>query len=102
MQDLIKEGKIRYWGISETDEDYLRRANEICKVTAVQNRYSMMARWHETLFPVLEELNIGYVAFSPMANGFLTAKYNQNSKFENETDYRSIMPQYTAEGFEKS
>ena len=55
-------------------EEYLRRANAVCPVTAIQNRYSMMVRWHEKLFPVLEELNIGFVAFSPLANGFLSGK----------------------------
>ena len=68
MAQLIKEGKIRYWGISETTEEYLRRANAVCPVTAIENRYSMMARWHEKIFPVCEELNVAYVAFSPMAN----------------------------------
>lgn len=101
MADLIQEGKIRYWGISETTEEYLRRAHAVCPVTAIQNRYSMMARWHESLFPTVEELNIGYVAFSPMANGFLSGQYDQNTKFEAGTDYRSFMPQYTEEGFEK-
>lgn len=74
MAELIKEGKIRCWGISEADEAYLRRANAVCPVTAIENRYSMMARWHEKMFPVCEELHIAYVAFSPMANGFLTGK----------------------------
>ena len=69
MADLIKEGKILHWGISEANEEYLRRANAVCRVTAVQNRYSMMARWNESLFPTLEELGIGFVAFSPLANG---------------------------------
>ena len=67
MAELIREGKIRAWGISEADEDYLRRAHAVCPVTAIQNRYSMIARWHEKLFPVVEELSISYVAFSPMA-----------------------------------
>lgn len=102
MSELIREGKIRYWGISETTEDYLRRANAVCRVSAVQNRYSMMARWHESLFPVLEELNITLVAFSPMANGYLTGQYDQNTKFEAGTDYRSMMPQFTPEGVAKS
>jgi aryl-alcohol dehydrogenase-like predicted oxidoreductase len=64
--------------------------------------YSMMARWHESLFPVLEELNVGYVAFSPMANGLLSGKYDQSSTFEKGTDYRSVMPQFTPEGLEKN
>lgn len=102
MAQLIKEGKIRYWGISETTEDYLRRANGVCPVTAIENRYSMMARWHEKIFPVCEELNVAYVAFSPMANGFLTGQYNPNTKFEGKQDYRAGMPQYTEEGYEKA
>lgn len=101
MAQLMKEGKIRAWGISETNEEYLRRAHAVCPVAAIQNRYSMMARWYENLFPVVEELGIAYVAFSPMANGFLTGRYDQNSVFEPGADYRSNMPQYTEEGFEK-
>lgn len=102
MAQLIKEGKIRYWGISETTEEYLRRANAVCPVTAIENRYSMMARWHEKIFPVCEELNVAYVAFSPMANGFLTGKYTPNTKFEGKQDYRAGMPQYTQAGYEKA
>jgi len=101
INELKKEGKIRTWGISETDEDYLRRANSVCPVSAIQNRYSMMARWHENLFPVLEELKITFVAFSPMGNGLLSGKYNSDSKFD-DSDFRSFMPQYTKEGFEKT
>lgn len=102
MAQLIKEGKIRYWGISETTEEYLRRANAVCPVTAIENRYSMMARWHESIFPTCEELNIAFVAFSPMANGFLTGKYTPDTKFEGKQDYRAEMPQYTEEGYEKA
>ncbi len=98
MADLIKEGKVRAWGISETTEEYLRRAHAVCPVAVIQNRYSMMARWHETIFPTVEELNIAYVAFSPMANGFLSGKYDQNTQFEGKQDYRGRMPQYTEEG----
>lgn len=97
LADLIKEGKITHWGISEATEDYLRRANGVCPVTAVQNRYSMMARHYESLFPVLEELEIGFVAFSPMANGFLTGKYGKGQQFDPQTDYRAFMPQFTDE-----
>ena len=88
MADLIQEGKITHWGVSEADEDYLRRAHRVCPVTAVQNRYSMMARWHEALFPVLEELHIGFVAFSPMANGLLTGAYRSGERFDSGLDYR--------------
>lgn len=102
MAELIKEGKIRHWGISEVNEDYLRRAHAVCPVTAVQNRYSMMARWHEKLFPVLEELGVAFVAFSPLANGFLSGRYDENTSFEQGVDFRSNMPQYTKEGFDRS
>ena len=102
MGQLIKEGKIRYWGISETTEEYLRRANAVCPVTAIENRYSMMAQWHESIFLACEELNIAFVSFSPMANGFLTGKYTPKTKFEGKQDYRADMPQYTQEGYEKA
>ena len=102
MADLIREGKITHWGISEVTEDYLRRAHKVCPVTAVQNRYSMMARQHEALFPVLEELNVGFVAFSPMANGLLTARYGKDDKFDPKLDYRSAMPQFTPEAAEEN
>lgn len=102
MKELIEAGKITHWGISEADEETLRRAHAVCPVTAVQNRYSMMYRDYEALFPVLEELNIGFVAFSPLANGLLSAKYNKDSKFEKGTDYRGAMPQFTAEAMDKN
>ena len=94
MADLMKEGKITHWGVSEATENYLRRAHKVCPVTAVQNRYSMMARWHEALFPALEELHIGFVAFSPMANGLLTGVYGRDARFDPKLDYRSAMPQF--------
>lgn len=102
MKELIDEGKITHWGISEADEDTLRRAHAVCPVTAVQHRYSMMYRDYEALFPVLEELQIGFVAFSPLANGFLSAKYNKDSKFAEGTDYRSVMPQFSPEGMDQN
>ena len=102
MKELVEAGKITHWGISEADEETLRRAHKVCPVTAVQNRYSMMYRDYEALFPVLEELQIGFVAFSPLANGLLSAQYNKDSKFEKGTDYRSAMPQFTPEAFDKN
>ena len=101
MAALIKEGKIRYWGISETTEEYLRRAHAVCPVTAIQNRYSMMARWHETIFQACEELGVTYVAFSPLANGFLSGAYNDKTQFEPGADFRGNMPQYKGEGYQK-
>lgn len=102
MADLIREGKITHWGLSEATEDTIRRAHAVCPVTAIQNRYSMMARWYENLFPVLEELHIGYVAFSPLANGFLSGKYDKSSRFDAGTDYRSVMPQFQPENIDRN
>lgn len=104
MKELIEEGKIKAWGISETSEEYLRRAHAICPVTAVENRYSMMARWHEGIIEACKELGITYVAFSPMANGALTGAYQDKSQFDNASkqDFRSNMPQYTEEGIKKT
>lgn len=101
MKDLLDEGKITHWGVSEAGEDVIRRAHAVCPVTAIQNRYSMMYR-NEALFPALEELGIGLVAFSPLANGFLSAQYGKDSRFDKGTDYRSAMPQFTAEGIEQN
>lgn len=102
MAELIKEGKILHWGISEPSEEYLRRAHSVCPVAAIQNRFSMMARWHESLFPVLEELGVGFVAFSPLANGLLTECYTVDSHFDAATDYRASMPQFRKESFERN
>ena len=102
MSELMREGKITHWGISEGDEEYLRRANAVCPVTTVQNRYSMMARQHEKLFPVLEELGIGFVAFSPMANGFLTGRYAKGEPFDRKYDYRASMPQFADEAIDEN
>jgi aryl-alcohol dehydrogenase-like predicted oxidoreductase len=102
MSELIQEGKITHWGLSEATEETIRRAHAVCPVTAIQNRYSMMARWYETLFPALEELGIGYVAFSPMANGLLSGKYGKDTVFGGHEDYRSVMPQYQPDNIEKN
>ena len=101
MSELMQEGKITHWGLSEADETMIRRAHKVCPVTAIQNRYSMMARWYEELFPTLEELGISYVAFSPLANGLLSDRYDKKSKFDATLDYRSVMPQFTADAMER-
>lgn len=100
ISDLIKAGKIRAWGISEVDEEHIRRADKVCHLTAIQNRYSMMYRYYEPLLPVLDELNITFVAHSPLANGFLTGKYNKESVFDKKYDYRNGMPQFKADNKE--
>ena len=102
VQNLIKEGKVLYWGLSEASEEDICRANAVCPLTAVQDRYSMMARWHEVLFPVLEELGIGLVAFSPLANGLLSDRYNAASHFDAGTDYRAGMTQFQPDSYDKN
>lgn len=102
MKELMEQGKITHCGLSEADEDIIRRAHKVCPITAIQNRYSMMYRNYERLFPVLEELNIGFVAFSPLANGLLTAQYNSHAEFEKPGDYRSAMPQFSEEGLREN
>lgn len=98
MAKLIKEGKIRAWGMSEVDEYTMRKAHAVCPVAAIQNRYSMMARYYERLFPVFEELGIAYVAYSPLANGLLSGKYSSQYTFD-KADFRANMPQYKSESF---
>ena len=102
MKELMEQGKITHWGLSEADEKTIRRAHKVCPVTAIQNRYSMMYRDYEKLFPVLEELNIGFVAFSPLANGLLTTAYHSHAEFEKPGDYRSAMPQFTETGLKEN
>ena len=102
MADLMAEGKILHWGVSEAPETYIRRAHSVTPLTAIQNRYSMMARWHESLFPVLEELGIGLMAFSPLANGLLSDNYTGTERFDKATDYRAGMPQFRRESFDEN
>lgn len=102
MKELIEQGKIMHWGLSEANEETIRRAHKVCPITAIQNRYSMMYRDYEKLFPVLEELEIGFVAFSPLANGLLTTEYHSHAEFEKPGDYRSAMPQFTEEGLKEN
>ncbi len=102
MQKLMSDGKILHWGLSEADEEHIRRAHKVCPLTAIQNRYHMMYRNYEVLFPVLEELSIGFVPFSPLANGLLSGKYNAESKFDAKGDYRAVMPQFQKEAYEQN
>ena len=102
MADLIREGKILHWGLSEATEETIRRAHKICPLTAIQNRYHMMYRNYENLFSVLEELNISFVAFSPLANGFLSGRYTADSRFTDKGDYRAVLPQFQPEAYESN
>lgn len=100
MKELYEEGLIKAWGISQVDEDTLRRAHKVFPVTAIQNRYSMMAREEEKIFACCKELGVTFVAFSPMANGFLTGSYHGEKLEDDKSDFRLLMPQYTKDGYE--
>lgn len=100
IQDLIKEGKIRYWGLSEAGVQTIRRAHAVQPLTAIQSEYSMMWRSpEEELLPTLEELGIGFVPFSPLGKGFLTGKIDKNATFVS-SDFRSIVPRFKPENLE--
>lgn len=100
IQDLIMEGKIKHWGLSEAGEETIRRAHAVHPVAAVQSEFSMMWRKpEEKLLPALEELGIGFVPFSPLGKGFLTGTINKNATFDI-SDFRSYVPQFTPENIE--
>jgi aryl-alcohol dehydrogenase-like predicted oxidoreductase len=97
LKDLIAEGKIRHYGLSEAGVKTIRRAHAVHPVAAVQSEYSMFWRGPEAeLLPTLEELGIGFVPFSPLGAGFLTGQINQNTKFA-EGDFRNFVPRFTPE-----
>lgn len=88
MAELIREGKILHWGVSEIDAEYLQRVNAVCPVTAVENAYNMIRREHEALIPLLEEHRIGWVAHGPLFKGLLTAGFQKGVRFARD-DWRS-------------
>lgn len=94
---LIKEGKVRHWGLSEAGENTIRRAHSVLPVTALQSEYSMWYRnVEERILPTLEELNIAFVPFSPLGKGFLTGGINADTKFES-NDFRRTIPRFNEE-----
>ena len=100
IKDLIKEGKVKNWGLSEAGANTIRKADSVCKLTAIQSEYSMMWREPEKeIIPLLEELNIGFVPFAPLGRGFLTGMLDKNSTFKN-NDFRSIVPRFEKENLE--
>lgn len=102
MGKLIEEGKIRAWGQSSPTVEQIRKAHAVTPITAIQSEYSMMARqWEKNVLPLCRELNIGYVAFSPMANGFLSGKYNAQSEFKGD-DLRAVITRFSKENMEKN
>ncbi|WP_066435458.1 aldo/keto reductase [Chryseobacterium sp. CCH4-E10] len=97
VKDLIIEGKVKYFGMSEAGADSIKKANAVLPVTALQSEYSMFWREPENeILPLLEELGIGFVPFSPLGKGFLTGAINEHTKFD-QTDFRNIVPRFTEE-----
>jgi aryl-alcohol dehydrogenase-like predicted oxidoreductase len=97
VRDLIREGKVRHFGMSEAGTKTIRRAHAVQRVTALQSEYSMWWRKpEEEVIPTLEELGIGFVPFSPLGRGFLTGKIDENTTFDS-NDFRNIVPRFTPE-----
>lgn len=102
MKELIAEGKIKYWGLSNAPASYIRRAHAVCPVTAVEDQYSMMWRKPEQdLFTVCDELDIGFMAYSPLGNGFLSGQVKADTTY-GEGDYRGIMGRFKPEVMENN
>jgi len=97
LKDLIREGKVKHFGLSEAGAKTIRRAHAVQRVTAVQSEYSLWTRGPEAeVLPTLEELGIGFVPYSPLGKGFLTGKITENTTFDS-SDFRNIVPRFTPE-----
>ena len=97
VKDLIQEGKVKHFGLSEANAKTIRRAHAVQPVAALQSEYSLFFREpEESVMPTLEELGIGFVPFSPLGKGFLTGTIDANTKFDS-TDFRNTVPRFTAE-----
>lgn len=102
VRDLIREGKVRHFGLSEAGSDTIRRAHSVHPVTAVQTEYSLWTRDPEhDVLPTLEELGIGFVAYSPLGRGFLTGAFKADTTLD-PTDFRLTQPRFTPEAFAKN
>ena len=102
MSDLVKEGKVKYIGLSEAGPNTIKRAHKIHPLTALQTEYSLWSRDPEDeIFPVVKELGIGFVAYSPLGRGFLTGRFKTEDDFE-ENDYRKYSPRFQGENFKKN
>ena len=97
VKDLIQEGKVKHFGLSEAAAQTIRRAHAVQPVTALQSEYSLFWREpEETVMPTLEELGIGFVPFSPLGKGFLTGKIDAQTSFDS-ADFRNLVPRFTPE-----
>lgn len=102
VSQLIREGKVLHFGLSEAKADIIRRAHAVCPVTAVQSEYSMFYREPEkTVIPVLGELGIGFVPFSPLGKGILSGLFKRDTKLD-KNDFRNSIPRFQGENFQKN
>ncbi len=102
MGEFIKEGKIRAWGQSQSTVEQIKKAHAVTPLTAIQSEYSMMERKFEhDVIPVCKELNIGFVAFSPMAGGFLSGKYDKNTQYKGD-DVRRVITRFDPKNVERN
>lgn len=102
MADLVKEGKVRYLGLSEASPENIRRANKVHPISALQTEYSLWSRdVEDKILPVCEELGISFIAYSPLGRGFLTGQYQSPDDFD-EKDYRRFSPRFQGENFQKN
>ena len=100
VKELMEEGKVTHWGLSEAGVQTIRRAHNVLPLTAVQSEYSMWwQRPEEELIPTLEELGIGLVPFSPLGRGFLTGRFDKNAQFDTK-DFRHTVPRFTPENLD--
>ena len=97
IKDLMKEGKVKHWGLSEAGTETIKKAHNVCSLTAIQSEYSMMWRFPEKdIIPLLEELNIGFVPFAPLGKGFLTGSVAKDTEFK-DGDFRKVIPRFSKE-----
>ena len=97
IKDLMKEGKVKHWGLSEAGTETIKKAHNVCPLTAIQSEYSMMWRFPEKdIIPLLEELNIGFVPFAPLGKGFLTGSVAKDTEFK-DGDFRKVIPRFSKE-----
>lgn len=96
MAELIKEGKIKAWGVSNASMDYIKRAHKICPISAIENQYSFVWQRNEEEFDFCDKNQVTFVAYSPLGNGFLTGKFDENTKYE-QGDFRKTMKRFSKE-----
>ena len=103
VKDLIKEGKVKHFGLCEVNSEIIKKAHAVCPITAIQSEYHLMWQSPEqNIFPTLEQLNIGFVPYSPLNRGYLTGSLTENTKFYEANDNRHTLPRFSPEAMKKN